>query len=321
MKKLKSVGAGPVSAQNKTKAHWMHSVHLNFNGITLIALIITIIVMLILVGVTITVALNGGLFETATKAATGTQKEKERERLTEVALASYNVSESKISDVDSLVGKLSSMGFSKDESKSSVSNAKLVVQGKSTLWQIDLNTAEVSEYLTGDIYRVAYEYTDEETGLTGSIYLLEEGILVMKINNQLFYAVNVNIDGKKLSANESDTSIEISLDGNSIQIGEEIYKKNPEKKFSYNCYLNENLGIYNDAYYLNNTAKSPLVVYYDESKYRIFYSFDDAGRSIDISGITTKDEFTAKLAEYNMSISNDGKEITYDGRTYTLMEK
>ena len=84
---------------------------------------------------------------------------------------------------------------------------------------------------------------------------------------------------------------------------------------------NEILGIYNDAYYLNNTAKSPLVVYYDESDYRIFYSFDDAGRSIDISGITTKDEFTAKLAEYNMSISNDGKEITYDGRTYTLMEK
>ena len=37
----------------------------NKKGITLIALIITIIVMLILVGVTINVALNGGLFETA----------------------------------------------------------------------------------------------------------------------------------------------------------------------------------------------------------------------------------------------------------------
>ena len=319
MEKLKNVGAGPVSAQNKTEAHWTHSVHPNFNGITLIALIITVIVMLILVGVTITVALNGGLFGTATKATTGTQKEVKRERLTEVALASYNVAEGKISDVDSLVGKLSGIGFSKDESKSS--NSKLVIQNKGEFWQIDLNTAEVSEYLTGDIYRVAYECTDEEQGLTASMYLLEEGILVMKLNNQLFYAVNVNIDGKKISANESDTSVEISLDGNSIQSGEEIYKKNPEKKFSYNCYLNENLGIYNDAYYLNNTAKSPLVVYYDESNYRIIYSFDDAGRSIDISGITTKDEFTAKLAEYNMSISDDGKEITYDGRTYTLMEK
>ena len=127
-------------------------------GITLIALIITIIVMLILVGVTISVSLNGGLFETATKAATGTQKEKERERLTEVALASYNVSESKISDVDSLVGKLSGMGFSKDESKSSVSNAKLVVQGKSTLWQIDLISAKVEPY------RETYTFTIGELG-------------------------------------------------------------------------------------------------------------------------------------------------------------
>ena len=41
------------------------------NGITLIALIITIIVMLILVGVTVNVALNGGLFDTAKQAAAG----------------------------------------------------------------------------------------------------------------------------------------------------------------------------------------------------------------------------------------------------------
>ena len=43
------------------------------NGITLIALIITIIVMLILVGVTINVALNGGLISTTQKAAKETE--------------------------------------------------------------------------------------------------------------------------------------------------------------------------------------------------------------------------------------------------------
>ena len=37
-------------------------------GITLVALVITIIVMLILVGVSVTVALNGGLFTTAENA-------------------------------------------------------------------------------------------------------------------------------------------------------------------------------------------------------------------------------------------------------------
>jgi type II secretory pathway pseudopilin PulG len=41
-------------------------------GITLVALVITIIVMLILVGVSITVALNGGLFTSAKEAANNT---------------------------------------------------------------------------------------------------------------------------------------------------------------------------------------------------------------------------------------------------------
>jgi len=48
-------------------------------GITLIALIITIIVMLILVGVSVSVALNGGLFESAKQAAVKTETEKEEE--------------------------------------------------------------------------------------------------------------------------------------------------------------------------------------------------------------------------------------------------
>ena len=101
MEKLKNVGAGPVSAQkevidncpeflkrNKSKKHWIRSVHSNFNGITLIALIITIIVMLILVGVTISVALNGGLFNTAQSAATNTIIESEKEQLLSAVVAS-----------------------------------------------------------------------------------------------------------------------------------------------------------------------------------------------------------------------------------------
>ena len=42
---------------------------INEKGITLVALVITIIVMLILVGVSITVALNGGLLDTTKEAA------------------------------------------------------------------------------------------------------------------------------------------------------------------------------------------------------------------------------------------------------------
>ena len=53
----------------------------NNKGITLIALIITIIVMLILVGVSVTVALNGGLFDTAQKAVSKTQIAEDKEML------------------------------------------------------------------------------------------------------------------------------------------------------------------------------------------------------------------------------------------------
>ena len=48
-------------------------------GITLVALVITIIVMLILVGVSITVALNGGLFTTAKDAANNTKEARNAE--------------------------------------------------------------------------------------------------------------------------------------------------------------------------------------------------------------------------------------------------
>ena len=48
-------------------------------GITLIALVITIIVMLILVGVSVTVALNGGLFSTAQKATEETAARRDEE--------------------------------------------------------------------------------------------------------------------------------------------------------------------------------------------------------------------------------------------------
>ena len=49
------------------------ALHTSQSGITLIALIITIIVMLILVGVTINVALNGGIFSKAEEATTKTK--------------------------------------------------------------------------------------------------------------------------------------------------------------------------------------------------------------------------------------------------------
>ena len=60
-------------------------------GITLIALIITIIVMLILVAVTISVALNGGLFEKARNAAEQTQLEANKESLQHAIISAMGI--------------------------------------------------------------------------------------------------------------------------------------------------------------------------------------------------------------------------------------
>ena len=69
------------------------------NGITLIALIITIIVMLILVGVTVTVAINGGLFEKSKEAAKGTEIGREKEELTSAIATAYDVEKGKVDKV------------------------------------------------------------------------------------------------------------------------------------------------------------------------------------------------------------------------------
>ena len=62
-------------------------------GITLIALIITIIVMLILVGVTVTVAINGGLFNTAKEAARGTENAKIFEQIQLAVTSAYKATD------------------------------------------------------------------------------------------------------------------------------------------------------------------------------------------------------------------------------------
>ena len=67
-------------------------------GITLIALIITIIVMLILVGVSVSVALNTGLFKTAQGAAKQTKNESEKEENISSGMISIGSSEVNIEE-------------------------------------------------------------------------------------------------------------------------------------------------------------------------------------------------------------------------------
>ena len=74
-------------------------------GITLIALIITIIVMIILVGVTITVAMQGQLFDTAREAGKGTEEQGDRETLQGAIVGALDV-EKKVLDRGKLESNL-----------------------------------------------------------------------------------------------------------------------------------------------------------------------------------------------------------------------
>ena len=81
------LNANPVGA-NCIRPHFKEMTLRKENGITLIALIITIIVMLILVGVTINVALNGGVFQKAEYASEQMQIKAEEEELLSAVVAS-----------------------------------------------------------------------------------------------------------------------------------------------------------------------------------------------------------------------------------------
>lgn len=70
-------------------------------GITLIALVITIIVMLILVAVTITMAINGGLFEKAGEASRKTNEAKTQEQ--EIGTGNVTVKDVEHTDINNIV--------------------------------------------------------------------------------------------------------------------------------------------------------------------------------------------------------------------------
>ena len=75
-------------------------------GITLIALVITIIVMLILVGVSVTVALNGGLFDTAERAADQTENVMDRENKLDSSSVYINGQDEEGVDIENYVNNL-----------------------------------------------------------------------------------------------------------------------------------------------------------------------------------------------------------------------
>lgn len=125
----------------------------NTKGITLIALIITIIVMLILVGVSIKVTLNSGLFESASKAVKGwnVAEKEENDKLSEVDKMADDIINNRM-DPTSLYGALYTDGtlafYSESEHVPETRNGATLVQKTEDISDTaDLELEEVKKLL------------------------------------------------------------------------------------------------------------------------------------------------------------------------------
>lgn len=151
------------------------------NGITLIALIITIIVMLILVGVTVTTAINGGLFKSARNAAKGTILEKEKEELTAATVYAYNETTGKI-DKTKLENELKGWTI-----KDSTNSSFKCISPNKNVFTIDEN-GEVS---LQEPLNISYILNDGNKGKY-MLTLIENENLCKKILKPLYEESNCN---------------------------------------------------------------------------------------------------------------------------------
>ncbi|MGN1270846.1 MAG: hypothetical protein ACI4UX_02515 [Clostridia bacterium] len=138
-------------------------------GITLIALIITIIVMLILVGVTITVAINGGLFGTAKESARKTKNARIFEQIQSATLNAYNTEKLSQSEIDELAVMVSP--------EQAVIFRKFPKEGTKLYEQCEPMRAELIESInSGYSANLSEDATYEEIWSALMIYEIKPGI-------------------------------------------------------------------------------------------------------------------------------------------------
>ncbi len=193
-------------------------------GITLIALIITIIVMLILVGVTVNIALNGGLFNKAKQATTQTQYEIDKEQLQIAVWNSYD-NEGNL-NLETLDNNLPD-GFTKENDVYVSKNRNLFVihdlkindasiwssntDGSITDGNVTLQIGDYVNYAPDEINLTSESQIikdlKEWSGYTGSEYNTETQIKQSKLNWEI---LDVK-DGKLRLISETPSDFEIYL--------------------------------------------------------------------------------------------------------------
>ena len=174
------------------------------NGITLVALVVTIIVMLILLGVTISISLNGGLFETTEMAKKGTQKEIEREELATIVIGLSNSSTGTI-DKQKLATQIEKSKTEYEEDESKTSDTTYAVKGPSgAIWVIDLNSCEVEEFVNRWVNR----------GLTSENVTFDKKYVFSAYNLWIKFNSNGSMEtnfGGSFSADDLDETLNTDL--------------------------------------------------------------------------------------------------------------
>ena len=176
----------------------------NEKGITLIALIITVIVMLILVAVTINVALNGGLFTKAKNASTQTQRQVDKEHLISLITGTLN----NTGDLQITVSNLSKEGWTAEETE----NEKYLkcTSQKNEVFYVNMDTGEIVNTLPEPNIFVGKYYACGKDGCFLVAVLNEDmSALVMELG-ECEYEINETTHG--LTIIKGDFSIDFTYE-------------------------------------------------------------------------------------------------------------
>ena len=175
-------------------------------GITLISLIITIIIMMILVGVTVTVAINGGVFNKAKQAGIETEMARIEER---AEMVKYNILADKESGSSAINGiKAEYIDMLKSEfvgANVSVEGNKVIIDDKYDIKILNSKLdIEVSEH-SDDVNLISLAYTTNNVEINEKICYID-----------ISFTINKNTDEEY---NKNDLSLYVMQDGIRTDIG------------------------------------------------------------------------------------------------------
>ena len=282
----------------------------NKKGITLIALIITIIVMLILVGVTVTVAINGGLFQKTKEAASKTQIEQEKEILTVAAIAAYNEKTGKI-EKDKLDAQLNDGWTISGEGPFTCTSPKQNRYTVSTDGEIKycLGT-ELEQYILGDElkgrdFEEIYNFETKKFGNENVKYMYSlsdnenAGLAFMyiKYDNAIYrFKISFDIDTNASTTMASEGVKEIyKPNGNEGKLLSEVTKNNDYKDWTI-IYDN---GDTVEAVYNYAMGEVGLGAEYEKTD---FANDEEAKKEADLDNDGTVTELEKAIYSYNHSI-------------------